>query len=66
MKRYIANRNMIVTSDADFVFNDLSMGSTVYLKAGTYFIEQDEENPKQFEVENYAWHFFIRYYIVKN
>lgn len=51
MKRYIANRNMIITSDADFVFNDLSMGSTVYLKAGTYFIEQDEENPKQFEVD---------------
>ncbi len=43
---------MIVTSDADFVFSDLSIGSDIYLKAGTYFIEQDEEKPKQFEVDD--------------
>lgn len=52
LKRYIANRNMIITSDNDIIFYDLSIGSVVTLKAGTYFIEAEPDNPRQFEVED--------------
>ena len=51
LKRYIANRNMIITGDNDFDMYDLSMGSKISLKAGTYFVEADEEHPRQFEVD---------------
>jgi len=51
LKRYIANRNMIITSDNDFDMYDLSMGSKITLKAGTYFVEADEDYPRQFEVD---------------
>lgn len=52
LKRYIANRNMIITSNTDFIMYDLSMGSEITLKAGTYFVEADEMHPRQFEVED--------------